>query len=64
MIRSIPCNCYHSAEDHINLNDGEMPFFSWCRYSEIGQCPCDYFSPMTNLQYLEYKYDQKYPDKI
>lgn len=51
----IPCNCYHSREDHKDLaSKPEQEFRSWCRYSEIGQCPCDYFTPMTNLEYVEY----------
>lgn len=52
----IPCNCYHQKKDHKDLGtneDGE--FISWCVWSEIGQCPCDYFTPMDNLEYLEWK---------
>lgn len=58
----IPCNCFHLMDDHKDLGEGEIPFITWCRYSEDGLCPCDYFVPMTNLEYLQYKYDQKHTD--
>jgi hypothetical protein len=50
----IPCNCFHTKADHKNLGDPDAEFLTWCRYSEIGQCACDYFTPMGNLEYLEY----------
>ena len=50
----IPSNCFHAKEDHKDLGI-EDEFITWCQYSEIGQCPCDYFTPMGNLEYLEWK---------
>jgi hypothetical protein len=52
----IPCNCYHVKADHHNLGvkHGE-DFITWCRYSEVGQCPCDCYTQMSNLEYLEYE---------
>lgn len=47
----LPCNCYHSKEDHMQRQPG---FYMWCRYSETGQCPCDFYTPMDNLEYLEH----------
>ena len=58
MTESIPCNCYHSKLDHHILetyDNGTQTLFGWCRYSEIGQCPCDCFTRMDNLAYLEWK---------
>lgn len=65
----LPCNCYHSYEDHKNLGNIETyehgilvedrPAISWCIWSETGQCPCDIYSSMTNLEYLEYLYNKK-----
>jgi len=46
------CNCYHDMKDHKQL---ELGFYTWCRYSEVGQCPCDRFTQIDNLSYLEYK---------
>lgn len=46
----IPCNCGHSREDHSAY---------WCIFSEYGLCPCDHWIPMTNLEFLEYKYVQQ-----
>lgn len=54
-VGEIPCNCYHSRADHKDLGGQQGHFWTWCRYSEVGQCPCDYFTPMTNLEYLEYE---------
>lgn len=53
---SILCNCYHAKEDHKQLDLG---FYTWCRYSEYGQCPCDCYTPMENLEYLEWKDEHK-----
>jgi len=54
-VPEIPCNCFHSKADHKNLGTmDDQPFYTWCRYSEIGQCPCDYFTEMDNLMYLEF----------
>ena len=55
------CNCYHSKEDHvrmINLNPKatRKRIIGWCRYSEYGQCPCDVFTEISNLEFLEYKH--------
>lgn len=57
---SLPCNCFHSKEDHKDLGTGrgEGEFRTWCIYSEHGQCPCDCYTPMTNLEYLEFKAEQ------
>jgi len=61
-VGEIPCNCYHSKADHKDLSsDGQEHFWTWCRYSEIGQCPCDYFTPMGNLEYLEWISDKHEP---
>jgi hypothetical protein len=32
-------------------------FRGWCVYSEYGQCPCDQYMPMDNLEFLEWKSD-------
>lgn len=50
-VELIPCNCYHSQADHTQL---ELGFYTWCRYSEYGQCPCDCYTAMDNLAYLEW----------
>jgi hypothetical protein len=55
MGNEFPCNCYHFREDHM---DKELNHLTYCRYSEYGQCPCDYYTPMTNLEFLEFKYGQ------
>jgi len=47
----LPCNCYHTKLDHHVI---EEDFASWCVWSEVGQCPCDSYTPMDNLQYLEH----------
>ena len=53
---NLPCNCFHLKEDHKDIGTNEEGIFlTWCRYSEIGQCPCDYYTPMENLEYLEWK---------
>ena len=56
---ALPCNCYHSKEDHkIFTNDDsylDPDFRGWCIYSEVGQCPCDIYTPMSNLEFLEWK---------
>lgn len=52
------CNCYHAKDDHHTVDD-DGKFYTWCRYSEVGQCPCDRYTSMTNLEYLEYEYGQK-----
>jgi hypothetical protein len=54
----ILCNCFHSKLDHHILevyDTGAQTLFGWCVYSEYGQCPCDSFTPMDNLEYLEYE---------
>jgi hypothetical protein len=59
---SLPCNCCHSKEDHhfFTGDDGIADkFYAWCRYSEDGQCPCDRYTSMTNLEYLEYLNEQR-----
>jgi len=55
-VPEIPCNCFHSKADHkdIGSENHQGVFITWCRYSEIGQCPCDYFVEMDNLEYLEW----------
>ena len=59
------CNCYHLKQDHVTgyfAEDGNFPNLEstrWCIYSETGNCPCDWYTPMTNLEYLEYQYDQQ-----
>lgn len=58
MKESIPCNCFHSIKDHKDFGNGEFPFMAWCIFSEYGACPCDSWTPMTNLEYLDYKYGQ------
>lgn len=68
-VKHLLCNCYHAYEDHKNLGSIETyqhgilvedrPAISWCIFSEFGQCPCDIFTEMTNLEYLEYLYDNK-----
>lgn len=58
MTTDIPCNCFHPREDHKQFSADDRianDFYSWCRYSEIGQCPCDAFTLMDNLAYLEWK---------
>lgn len=47
------CNCYHDKKDH-HVIDDDGAFYTWCAYSEVGQCPCDAYTPMDNLQYLEH----------
>lgn len=61
----LPCNCFHAKEDHHPIIDcgydvkagqrASMVFYTWCRYSETGQCPCDAYTSMTNLEFLEWK---------
>lgn len=58
MINDIPCNCYHPKADHKDLGDRFDEFTAWCKWSENGLCPCDYFTPLNNLEFLEYKYDR------
>jgi len=59
---SLPCNCGHSKEEHkltrIPLPGESKDFLSlrWCIYSEFGKCPCDYYTEMNNLEYLEWCY--------
>ena len=59
------CNCFHSFEDHYRIpyceegNRQVQNLITWCRYSEYGQCPCDTYTSMTNLEYLEYLYNNK-----
>lgn len=56
----VPCNCFHMRADHKDLGNNEFgDFLTWCKYSEIGQCPCDYFTVMDNLEYLEWEYERK-----
>lgn len=47
-----PCLCGHSLMDH---KEFELGFHGWCRYSEYRECPCDVFTVMNNLEYLEYE---------
>lgn len=58
MTDQIPCNCYHSAADHKDLGTHTQYFPTWCIYSETGQCPCDYYTQMSNIEFLEWKYEQ------
>jgi len=53
----MPCNCYHSREDHRDNSKyaGGIEMYGWCLFSEYGQCPCDRYTPMDNLEYLEWK---------
>jgi hypothetical protein len=62
-MNDLPCNCCHSkAEHHVfsRYDDIANRFYSWCMYSEYGACPCDAYTPMTNLEYLEFKNDAKH----
>lgn len=69
-MKNLPCVCFHSKQDHKNIGtivtyykgviEEERPAFSWCLYSETHQCPCEFFIEMTNLEYLEYRYCEKY----
>jgi hypothetical protein len=58
-MNNLPCNCYHAKEEHKVFNNDDMEldpdFRGWCIYSEYGQCPCDMYTPMDNLAYLEWK---------
>lgn len=49
---SLTCNCFHERSDH---RQREIGFFMWCLFSEYGQCPCDCYTPMDNLEWLEWK---------
>jgi hypothetical protein len=59
MNEELPCKCGHPAYEH-----HDDPFGSQCwhvkrdRYG-IPVCPCLNFEEMSNLEYLEFKYDQK-----
>lgn len=56
----IPCNCYHVKGDHkiVAMFSYDQKIL-WCRYSEIGQCPCDRYTEMDNLEYLEWISSQR-----
>jgi hypothetical protein len=62
-MNQIPCNCGHSREDHKDLGSHKQSFPTWCIYSETGNCACDYFTVMTNIEYLDWKYATRYPNK-
>lgn len=63
------CNCFHTYEDHKTLGSIETyergilidvnPAMAWCIWSETGQCPCDFFTEMNGLEYLEHLYNNK-----
>ena len=61
MNNNLICNCWHSYADHKSIIDiwglGQTGK-TWCIYSEYGQCPCDYYTSMTNLEYLEWRYNK------
>ncbi len=62
MTNELPCNCFHNKEDHLPIPDNYISksvYHRWCVYSEIGQCPCDYYTQMDNLEYLEWEDGQR-----
>lgn len=59
MSEKIPCKCFHQEEDHRDLGTHKQSFSTWCIFSEYNQCACDYFVIMTNLEYLDWKYERQ-----
>jgi hypothetical protein len=60
-----PCICGHERRDHVIRNcesDGlQSSYFGGCQHDRAyysGMCLCSGYTQMTNLQYLEWKYEK------
>lgn len=51
-----PCNCGHSRMEHTHI-PGDC--ITYCKRQWSRECACDTFTPLSNLEYIEYKYDKK-----
>ncbi len=62
-MKAFPCNCGHSVEDHLHDYGNIGMDFGWCIFSEFGQCPCDNYIAMDNLEFVEWYHRTKLIDK-
>jgi hypothetical protein len=53
-----PCKCGCKFEDHAKLKEGSRTVQYCLECPKWGDEWCDYYSPIGNLEWLEYLYDK------